>query len=143
MGTHDPMKNILIALLVLTFTGCNMTSMYPVVGAVGGAGAGAAVGGVPGAVIGSGVGYGAGKLGQLASDNKDLVQAITEKDVQALLEAGMGQQKGWMDEALDTIYGFIKLCLIFVLLWNILPILYTRYVLKKAIKNNGKDKKSA
>jgi len=54
----------------------------------------------------------------------------------------MGQQKGFMDEALDTVYGFIKLCLIGVLLWNILPILYTRYVLKKAIKNNGKDKKS-
>ena len=116
--------------------------MYPVVGAVGGAGAGAAVGGVPGAVIGSGVGYGAGKLGQLATENKDLVKAITEKDVQALLEAGMGQQKGWMDEALDTIYGFIKLCLIAVILWNFLPIIYTRYVHKKATAN-GKDTKSS
>ena len=136
------MKSLFAALLVLTFTGCNVTSMYPVAGAVGGAGAGAAVGGVPGAIIGSGVGYGSGKLGQLASDNKDLVQAITEKDVQALLEAGIGKQKGFIEEALDTIYGFIKLCLIGIVLWNLVPIIYTRYVHKKA-SANGKDKKSA
>jgi len=136
------MKSLFAALLVLTFTGCNVTSMYPVAGAVGGAGAGAAVGGVPGAIIGSGVGYGSGKLGQLASDNKDLVKAITEKDVQALLEAGIGKQKGFIEEALDTIYGFIKLCLIGIVLWNLVPIIYTRYVHKKA-SANGKDKKSA
>ena len=135
------MKSLFAALLVLTFTGCNVTSMYPVAGAVGGAAPGAAVGGVPGAIIGSGVGYGSGKLGQLASDNKDLVKAITEKDVQALLEAGIGKQKGFIEEALDTIYGFIKLCLIGIVLWNLVPIIYTRYVHKKA-SANGKDKKS-
>ncbi len=135
------MKHLCIVLLLLLLSSCNMTSLYPVAGAVGGAGAGAAVGGVPGAVIGSGLGYGSGKLGQLASENKQLVKAITEKDVQAMLEAGMGKQKGFFEEALDTIYGFIKLCLIGVILWNLVPIIYTRYVHKKA-NAHGKDKKS-
>jgi hypothetical protein len=135
------MKHILIALLVLSFTGCAIRDAYPIAGAVAGAGGGAAIGGVPGAVIGSGVGYGAGKLGQLADANKDLVKAITEKDVQALLEAGMGKQKGFIEEALDTIYGFIKLCLIGIVIWNLVPIIYTRYVQKK-VSANGKDKKS-
>ena len=135
------MKRLLIAFLSLSFAGCSLRDAYPIGGAVAGAGTGAAMGGIPGAVIGSGVGYGAGKLGQLASENKDLVQAITEKDVAAMLEAGMGQQKGFIEEALDTIYGFIKLCLIGIVIWNLVPIIYTRYVHKKA-SANGKDKKS-
>ena len=134
------MKRLLTAFLSLAFASCSMTSRYPVGGAIAG-GAVGSLAGPGGAGVGSGIGYGAGKLGQLASDNKDLVKAISEQDVQALVEAGMGKQKGWMDEALETVYDFIKLCLIGVLLWNILPILYTRYVLKKVIKNNGKDKK--
>lgn len=136
------MKRLLIAFLLLSFTGCAIRDAYPIAGAVAGAGGGAAIGGVPGAVIGSGVGYGAGKLGQLADANKDLVKAISEKDVAAMLEAGMGKQKGFFEEALDTIYGFIKLCLIGIILWNLVPILYTRYVHKKA-SANGKDKKSS
>ena len=135
------MKRITIVILALSFTGCSLRDTYPIGGAVAGAGTGAAVGGIPGAVIGSGVGYGAGKLGQLASENKDLVKAISESDVQAMLEAGMGQQKGFIEEALDTIYGFIKLCLIGIVIWNLVPIIYTRYVHKKA-SANGKDKKS-
>ena len=134
------MKRIILV-FTLFFTGCSLRDAYPIGGAVAGAGTGAAVGGIPGAVIGSGVGYGAGKLGQLADENKDLVKAITEKDVQALLEAGMGQQKGFIEEALDTIYGFIKLCLIGIVMWNLVPIIYTRYVHKKA-SANGKDKKT-
>jgi len=133
------MKRLLIILLILPFAGCS--SIYPVGGAMIGGGAGS-LAGPAGAAIGAGVGYGAGKLGQLASDNKDLVKAVTKGDVAAMVAAASGKNQGFMDEALDTVYGFIKLCLIGVLLWNILPILYTRYVLKKAIKNNGKDKKS-
>ena len=102
---------------------------------------GALLGGPSCGAIGAGLGYGAGKLTALASENKDLVKAITEKDVQALLEAGMGQQKGFIEEALDTIYGFIKLCLIGIVMWNLVPIIYTRYVHKKA-SANGKDKKA-
>jgi len=135
------MRNLLIVFLSLTFAGCNMTSMAPVGGAVVGGGTGALLGGPAGGAIGAGLGYGAGKLTALASENKDLVKAITEKDVQALLEAGMGQQKGFIEEALDTIYGFIKLCLIGIVMWNLVPIIYTRYVHKKA-SANGKDKKS-
>jgi|LUMF01.1.fsa_nt_gb hypothetical protein len=135
------MKRLLIAFLVLSFTGCAIRDAYPIAGAVAGAGGGAAIGGVPGAVIGSGVGYGAGKLGQLADKNKELVKAITEKDVQAMLEAGMGRQRGFIDSAIDAIWGTLKLALWAILLYNLIPILYTRYILRKAI--NGKGKKAA
>jgi hypothetical protein len=33
---------------------------------------------------------------------------------------------------LDEIYGFLKLCLIGVILWNVVPLIYTRYVHNKA-----------
>ncbi len=135
------MKNLLITLFALYLTGCSLRDTYPIAGSMGGAAAGAAVGGVPGALVGSGVGYGAGKLGQLADENKDLVKAITEQDVQAMLEAGMGRQRGFIDSAIDAIWGTLKLALWAILLYNLIPILYTRYILRKAI--NGKDKKVA
>ena len=135
------MKHLLTVFLVLFFSSCSLRDTYPIAGAVAGGGAGSLVGGPAGGAVGAGLGYGAGKLGQLADENKDLVKAITEKDVQAMLEAGMGQQKGFIQEALDTIYGFIKLCLIGIVLWNIVPIIYTRYLHKKA-NANGKDKES-
>ena len=38
---------------------------------------------------------------------------------------------GFFDSMLDEVYGFLKICLV-VLLWNVIPIIYTRYVHKKA-----------
>jgi len=134
------MKHALIIVLILPFAGCS--SIYPVGGAMIGGGAGS-LAGPAGAAIGAGVGYGAGKLGQLASDNKDLVKAVTKGDVAAMVAAASGKNQGFMDEALDTVYGFIKLCLIGVLIYTLAPIFYTRYILRKVIKDNGKAKKSS
>ena len=72
-------------------------------------------------------------------DAKDTIEAISQGDVEALVAAGLGQQKGFMDEALDAVYGFIKLTCVGLILWNVVPIIYTRYVHKKT---NGNPKKA-
>ena len=119
-----------IPIIYMMLGGCSTSSFYPVAGAVVGAGSGALASPV-GAVIGSGLGYGVGKGAQLVAENADLAKALTEKDVQTMLEAGMGKQKGFIDETMDTLYGILKLSVIGIALWNLVPIIYTRYLHKK------------
>ena len=140
------MRNVFsVFILTCAFvaSGCSMTTLYPVGGAMLGGGGGAVAGGPAGGAMGAGAGYAMGKLAQLTDENKDLVEAVTRGDVKALVDASMGQQKGWMESALDTVYGFIKLCLIGVVLWNLVPIIYTRYVHKKTKESNGTVKATA
>ena len=120
---------------------CSLSMLYPAAGAVAGGATGAIVGGPPGAGVGAGLGYGSGKIAQLTSDNKELVQAMNEGDVQGIVASQLEEHKGWYDETLDNLYGILKLCCIGVILWNVIPIIYTRYVHKKANKN-GKNEES-
>ena len=125
---------------LLLMGGCSTASFYPVAGSIGGAAIGGAVGGVPGGAVGAGLGYGAGKMGKLAHENKELVKSLSKGDVEGMLAASMGKQKGFVEEALDTLYGFIKLCLVLLVLWQLVPLAYTRFIHKKA--TNGTAKKT-
>ena len=88
-------------------------------------------------------GYSAGKVAQISAKHKGTIKALSEGDIEALVAAGLGEQKGFMDEALDTLYGFIKICLVGVVLWNLVPIIYTRYCLRKHAtgEDDGDSKK--
>ena len=113
---------------------------------------GAVVGGGAGSLagpMGAGIGAGAGAAtGQLLAGDEELKQAhqtigaLSRGDVEGLIAAGMGQQKGFMDEALDAVYGFVKFCLVGGVLWNLVPILYTRYIHKKHTNGSAEKIKS-
>ena len=62
------------------------------------------------------------------------VKAISEGDVQKLVQLQLDEKMddGFFDSMLDEVYGFLKLCLVGVILWNVVPIIYTRYVHNKA-----------
>ena len=127
------------ALAFFLFNGC--ASLYPIGGAIVGGGAGS-LAGPAGAAIGAGAGAATGQI--LAKDEdlkeaKDTIKAISKGDVEALVAAGIGQQKGFVDSAIDTLMGTIKLICIGLLLFNLVPIIYTRFVHKKA---NGNSKKA-
>ena len=101
------------------------------------------MGGPVTAAAAAGVGVMAGEMAKGNDELKQAKQTITalsKGDVEGLIAAGMGEQKGFMDEALDAVYGMIKLCLIGVLLYATVPILYTRFVHKK--HTNGNPKKT-
>ena len=138
------MKHLTILLLSLLFTGC--ASLYPLGGNVVGAGTGAVVGGPAGAAVGAGIGWGAGTGVKLVKENKDLgaqVNALTEGDVDKFIELKLKEKKesGFFDSMLDGVYSFIKLVLVILILWNVVPIVYTRYVQKKAANGNTKKNK--
>ena len=98
---------------------------------------------------GRGGGAGAGAAaGQLLAGDEDLkaakaqtqqvIASLSKGDVEGMLAAAAGKQKGFVDEAIDGVIGFVKLCLIFLVLWNLIPIIYTRYIHKK----HGNPKKT-
>ena len=134
--------NYLFAISLLFLCGCSMRALYPTAGAVIGGGAGSVIGPLGGA-IGAGAGAATGQLlagDEELQDAKDTITAISRGDVEGMLAAASGKQKGFVDEAIDGVIGFVKLCLIFLVLWNLIPIIYTRYIHKK--HSNGPTKKT-
>ena len=126
--------NHLFAMSLLFKGGCSMRPLYPTIGAVAGGGAGG-IAGPMGAAVGAGAGAAAGQL--LAGDEdlkaakaqtQQVIASLSKGDVEGMLAAAAGKQKGFVDEAIDGVIGFEKLCLIFLVLWNLIPIIYTRYV---------------
>ena len=135
--------NHLFAISLLFLGGCSLRPLYAPMGGALGAAAGGVVGGVGGAFLGGGAGAATGGL--LAGedelqDAKDTITAISRGDVEGMLAAATGKQKGFVDEAIDGVVGFVKLCLIFLVLWNLIPIIYTRYIHKQ--HSNGNSKKT-
>lgn len=133
--------NYIVVIMLFLMTSCSVRTFYPTAGGIVGGAAGS-LGGPLTAAAGAGAGVLAGELAKGNADlkdAKDTIEAISKGDVEALVAAGMGQQKGFMDEALDAVYGLIKLVCIGLILWNVVPIIYTRYVHKKA---NGNPKKA-
>ena len=138
---------IAIVVVSCALSSCSIRTFYPTMGGVSGALAGAAISG--GNPLAASAGAGAGVLvGELAKGNEDLKQAqqtisaLSRGDVEGLIAAATGQQKGFIDEALDAVYGFVKLCLVGVVLWNLVPIIYTRYIHKKHTNGNVEKTKS-
>ena len=121
--------------------GCSWHNLAPTGLAGVGAGVGS-LGGVGGAVAG---GLAGGAIGQIIEKSEDadesmaqkveMVKALTEGDAKKLIEAGLADQKGWIEQTIDSIIDLAILCGIGLLLWNILPILYSRYLHKKTLKN--------
>ena len=121
---------------------CSVRTFYPTMGGVVGGAAGALAGPVT-AAAGAGAGVMAGELmkgNEDLQEAKDTITAISKGDVEGLIAAGMGKQKGFVDEAIDAVMGTIKLICIGLILWNVVPILYTRFLHKKA--TNGTAKKT-
>jgi hypothetical protein len=128
---------LLIAITLLC--SCKRSSFYAPLGATVGGTVGA-LGGPAGAGGGALLGWSVGKGGALVEENKDLVQtvdALSQGDIQALVDQGMSRAAGKAEGLVDEIYSWTKILLIAVVAWNLVPLLYTRYVHKKA-KENGK-----
>lgn len=135
--------------LILILSGCSMKMLYPLGGAFVGGGVGA-LGGPLTAAAGAGLGYATGELAkgnqdleeakdtlEEAKDTIEVIKSLTTGDVDALVEKRMGEAKdgGFFDSILDGVYDLLTLGLIGVILWNLIPLIYTRYVHKQQRNN--------
>ena len=119
-----------------SFMGCSKAAFYPALGATGGAAVGS-LGGPGTAAGGAAVGWGVGEVSKYMEENAHLTQqvkALSEGDIKQLVNNQLDESmdNGFFDGMLTEIYGLLKVCLIGVVLWNVIPIIYTRYVHKKA-----------
>ena len=127
------MKTLLVVTLPFAFAGCSLSSLYPPMGATFGAAGGAvATGGNPvGAGVGAVSGYSLGKAAQVGAENKDLqetVELYEKGDVEALVQKRLEEEAGeggLFGDALAGVKDFMKLCLIGLVLWNVVPLLVT------------------
>lgn len=136
MKPWTPLIFLPVFWLLVFLSGCSKASFYPLAGGVGGATIGS-LGGPGPAAGGAALGWGIGEGAKLMEENKGLakkVNALSEGDVQKLVQLQLDEQmdNGFFDSMLDEVYGFLKICLVGVILWNVIPIIYTRYVHKKA-----------
>ena len=90
-----------------------------------------------GAGLGAGLGAGAGSL-LLLDKSKDqseelVIEALTKDGANALINAKLESAKnnGFFDGVLAEVYGVLKLCVIGLGLWFLIPMLYTHYHAKK------------
>jgi len=131
-----------LLIFLLVFSGCKM-SMKPLLpatlGVIGG-GVGALGGSPVTAGLGAGLGAGAGTLIVQGSDKVEsevrVLKALTTGDVQEVVNAKLADAKkdGFFDHIFTEIYGVIKLCVIGLGLWILVPMIYTHWQTKK-IKN--------
>ena len=127
------MIRFVAVLLALMYSGCSWKTTAPTSFAVLGGGAGA-LGGPATAAAGAGLGAGLGQIIKGADENikvKAAVKAVTEGDVQALLDQGLQTQKSTFDQIIDGIYKALWLACLGGVLWFIVPIVYSRYLHKK------------
>jgi len=120
-------------LAALLLGGCKKSTFYPLLGSTGGAAIGS-VGGVGGSAGGAALGWSLGKGAALIEDNEQLastVTALSQGDVKALVEAGMAEQRGFLDKVIDGIYDLLTICGIAAALFFIVPLVYARLLHKK------------
>ena len=117
----------------LLLVGCKKSTFYPLLGSTGGAAIGS-VGGVGGSAGGAALGWSLGKGAALLEDNEQLastVTALSQGDVKKLVEAGMAEQRGFLDKMIDGIYDLLTICGIAAALFFIVPLVYARLLHKK------------
>ena len=135
------MKYALIVIFILT-SGC--ASLYPVGGAIIGGGAGS-LAGPAGAALGAGAGALTGQViakDREADDLKDQIKAITQGDVQKLIEIQAKEHRGTFDKIVDGIYRMLWLGGVCMLLWFVIPWIWAKGHVKKAVEKhiNGNGK---
>lgn len=114
-----------------------MKSLLPTALAVGGGAVGALSGNPLVAGVSAGAGASAGHLIVMDEDKKQQTQqvldALTTGDAQKLIDAKLDEAKnnGFFDGILSEVYGVIKLCVIGLALWILVPMIYSYWKAKK------------
>ena len=126
------MRFLFIALL-LSLSSCGISTFAPTLGGGIGAGAGS-LGGPAGAVGGGLAGAALGQIYKESRQNtnvKKAVQALTEDGVNGLVKQQLAEQKSTFDKVIEGIYHTIILCCIGAALYIFIPIIWTKYHVRK------------
>ena len=129
------MRFLFIALL-LSLSSCGLSTFAPTLGGGLGAGVGS-IGGPAGAVGGGLAGSALGQIYKESKTNtevKTVVQALTADGVNGLVKQQLAKQKSTFDQVIEGIYHTIILCCIGAALYIFIPIIWTKYHIRKHLK---------
>jgi hypothetical protein len=137
---------LVLLISVLLLSSCSLKKFYPLAGSVLGGSAGAIGGPITGG-LGAGAGW---TVGELARDDESLeeanaeiaeaqetIRALTTGDVQALVDAEMQKQQGFMAKLEDGIYNILKIVGLLVALMVSIGLIYTRLKCRKTLEILG------
>ena len=127
------MIRLILICLIALMSSCSWKSLAPTIGGGVGAGVGS-IGGIPGAVAGGTLGAGAGQLvKELDANDKaqQTISALSQGDVQKLVEIGLEEQKGWFSQTLENLYKFLGIIIVCIGLFFMCDIWWTRHLSKK------------
>lgn len=130
-------KSTLVACLFF-FSGCSLKTLLPPSLAVVGGGVGAMSGNPAVAAVSAGAGAAAGHLIIMDEDKRvqqeQVITALTTGDANALIDAKLNAAKnnGFFDGVLTEVYGVIKLCVIGLAAWILVPMIYSHWRAKKS-----------
>ena len=106
---------IIFAILgVIALGSCS--ALWPLAGSTSGAALGAAVGGPGGGALGAAAGYGAGEAMKGAQGDPAVsaiasaVEGLSPAEVRGLVDAAMGEHRGFFDGLMDELIALVKLC---------------------------------
>jgi hypothetical protein len=122
----------IVALLLMA--GCSIRTIYPGLGATAG-GAVGSLGGPAGSGAGALLGWSLGetaKSGEKVDETLAKVEALSKGDVSALLN----EQQSTFDKVISGIYDTILICCIVAALWFLIPIIWTKYHVRKKIEDH-------
>lgn len=127
-------------IMLLFFTGCKTSSIYPAAGATLGGAAGSFAGPIAGGASAL-AGYSAGKAAQLASTHKTTLKALSQGDVSALVQQGLVQAKeqGFFSHIKEEIISILQVAALALLLFNLIPLIYTRWLHGQHKKTKAKN----
>lgn len=138
------MRYVLV-LALLAITSCSWRATYPAIGGGIGGGLGSLAGpggSIAGGLAGAGIGTAMMEQGEHAELKETIcevleeVDALTSGDVQKLIELKAKEQQSWFDKVVDGIYNLLIITAIGAVLIIVVPILYTKFHIKKL--KNGK-----
>jgi hypothetical protein len=124
---------ITLLILVLGLSSCGFSTFAPTLGGGIGAGVGS-IGGPAGAVGGGLAGAALGQIYKESQHNghvQEAVQALTEDGVNGLVKQQLEEQKSVFDKVIEGIYHTILLCCIGAALYIFIPIIWTKYHVRK------------
>ena len=119
--------------LLLSLSSCGLSTFAPTLGGGLGAGVGS-IGGPAGAVGGGLAGAALGQVYKESKENSNVqeaVQALTADGVNGLVKQQLAKQKSTFDQVIEGIYHTILLCCIGAALYIFIPIIWTKYHVRK------------
>lgn len=135
---------MLLFILPFFMVGCSLKTVAPTGLALVGGGVGS-LGGPWGSALGAGGGAALGQIikgeeevAKAKEEAQEVIKALSEGDVEKMIELRAGEQEGIFDKVVDGIYRLLYLGGLCMVLWFVIPWIWAKKHVKKTVEKHLK-----